>query len=261
MQQLAIVQKYLAKLGLEPESSALYVELAKSGHSSALQLATRTGVSRTQVYRHIDALKKTGLVSAEALSYGTLYRALPLENIEGLLANREAETAAIRRNLGAMTAALQAIAGGSGPKATVHHYYGLAGLKQVNWNETKAEKEFRVFEVAHLSQHLDIAFARKCREQCIKRGIKTYDLTNAETVTLKEVEPIDLSLSQYRHIDPRVLEINFEVYIYNDVVTLLDYQKGHELAIEIHHPALRAMMQQLFDAMWATATPLKINKR
>src|SRR5437764_13806390 len=98
MEHVATIQKYLGKLGVEPESVAVYIELVKQGYSSALQLAKATNISRTQVYRHLEALQQHGLASAEQLSYGTLYRPLPIENIDGLLANREAETAAIRRN-------------------------------------------------------------------------------------------------------------------------------------------------------------------
>lgn len=260
MDQEAIITKYLGKLGVEAEAVTVYVTLAKRGHSSALQLAKTTGISRTQIYRLLEILQAHGLTSAEKLSYGTLYRALPLENIEGLLANREAETAAIRRNLGAMTAALQALAGGSGPKATVQHYYGVAGLKQANWNLTKADKEFRVFEAAHLSAHLDKAFARRTRERFIERQLVAYDLTNATSVSAREIEPYDPERAFIRHIDPEVLTINFEVYLYNDVVTLLDYTKENSMAVEIHHPSLHAMMRQLFDAMWSQATPLIITK-
>jgi len=260
MASLEIIQTYLQKLGIEAEATKIYLELTKAGPTSALQLAKQTAISRTQVYRHLERLQAAGLASAEQLSYGTLHRALPLENIEGLLANREAETAAIRRNLGAMTAALQALAGSGGPKATVQHYYGQAGLKQVNWNLTKAQGEFRVFEAAHLSQHLDRAFARRCREQCIMKGLRTFDLTNDDVALWKDLEPVDPKLSQLRHIDRSVLEINFEVFIYNQVVTLVDYGRGHELAIEIHHPSLQQMMRQLFDAMWAQGTPLAITK-
>lgn len=258
MDQLATITKYLEKLAIEPDATKIYIKLIKHGHSSALQLAKATSISRTQVYRHLEHLQKHGLVSAEQLSYGTLYRPLPLENLEGLLANREAETAAIRRNLGAMTAALQAIAGGTGPKATVQHYYGVAGLKQVNWNLTKADGEYRVFEAAHLSAHLDKAFARRHRERCIEQKLVSYDLTNATSVRAKEIEPYEPSKTFLRHIDPGTLAINFEVYLYNDVVTLLDYAAENAMAIEIHHPSLHAMMRQLFDAIWAQATPLTI---
>jgi len=259
MEQVKIIATYLEKLGIEPDTTKIYIELVKAGPSSALQLAKITVISRTQVYRHLEVLQQHGLASAEQLSYGTLYRALPLENIEGLVANREAEAAAIRRNLGGMVQALHLLAGGgNSPKATVQHYYGVAGLKQVNWNLTKAKGSFSVFEAARLSQHLDQAFARRCREQCIQQGIHTRDLTNSLTIKHKEVEPLDRTLSQYRHIDPDLLTITFEVYIYNDVVTLLDYQQGNEMAIEMHHPSFNKMMQQLFNAMWAVSLPLEI---
>ncbi len=258
MEQIEALKNYLEKLGLTPETTAVYVELVKLGPSSALQLAKKTRVTRTSVYRHLESLQAAGLASAEQLTYGTLYRSLPIENIEAMLAGREAETRDLRTDLKSMSDALQTIAGSVGPKATVQHYYGLAGLKQVNWNLTKADREFRVFEAAHLSQHLDKAFARRCRERCIERGIITYDLTNDTSVRRADMEPFDVSLSQVRHIDPAVLQINFEVFIYNDVVTLVDYSAERQMAIEIHHPTLHALMRQLFDAMWAQAKPLTI---
>lgn len=258
MDQLAVVQKYLGKLDIEPEAVTVYLELVKHGHSSALQLAKATQISRTQVYRHLEALQQNGLTSAEQLSYGTLYRPLPIENIEGLLANREAETAAIRRNMDAMSAALRAFAGGSGPQATVQHFYGPAGIKQANWNITKADGEYRCFEAAHISEHLDKAFARRHRERCLERKLVSYDLTNDHIVHATDIEPFEPSRTFLRHIDPKILTINFEVVLYNDVVTLLDFKE--QSAIEIHHPALSTMMTQLFNAMWEQAEPLKISR-
>lgn len=255
---LKVVQKYLQPLGIEPEATRVYLELSKLGPSSALQLAKVTKISRTQIYRYLENLKNNGLVSAEQLSYGTLFRGLPFENIDGLLAQREAETAKVKQNLSTMTELIQKFAGASGPKATVQHYYGIAGLKQVTWNQTKANKEYRTFEVAHLAQHLDKTFAKRCRERYIEHQLTSYDLTNATNVTASELEPFDPSRTFVRHIDPKILTINFEMCIYNDVVALLDYSQEQPMAIEIHHSTLQTMMQQLFDAMWASATPMKI---
>lgn len=253
------IQTYLGKLGVEPDAVRVYIELLERGHSSALQLARATGTSRTQTYRYLDDLKAKGLASAEQLSYGTYFQALPIENIDGLLADREAETLALRHDLPGVSALLQQLAGSQGPTATVHHYYGLAGLKQVNWNLTKASGEYRVFEAAHLSQHLDKTFARRCREKYIERGLTSYDLTNAAQVSAAEIEPFNPAKTHIRRVDEAVLKINFEVYIYNDVVTLLDYSREDPLAIEIHHAALHAMMRQLFDAMWNTAQPIPVS--
>lgn len=260
MKQLEIIKKYLQKLDIEPEATDVYLNLVRLGPSSALSIARKTGISRTQVYRHLEELELKGLVSAEKLSYGQLYRPLPLENIEGIIADRESQNAALRRNLSSMSAALEQIAGTGGQKATIRHYNGIGGLKQVNWNLTKAQKEFRVFEAAHLSQHLDQAFARRCRERYIEKGLKCYDLTNATTIKAAEIEPYDPGKSEARHIDPEILNIDFEIYMYDDVVTFLDYKSDQLHAIEIEHPSLSRMMCQLFDAMWSISKPITIEK-
>jgi len=258
MSEYTALETYLAKLGIEAAATHIYIALSKLGPSSALQLAKAAKSSRTQTYRHLEALQARALVSSEQLSYGTLFRALPLENIEASLAQQEAETAALKQNLQGMSTILQQLAGAHGPKATTHHYYGLAGLKQVNWNLTKATKEYRVFEAAHLSAHFDAAFAKRCRERYIEQGLTSYDLTNATSVKAKDIAPFAKDRTFIRHLDPTVLAINFEVYIYNDVVTLLDYSQDQAHALEIHHPTLHQMMFQLFEAMWQMATPLKI---
>ncbi len=253
-----VVQDYLQVLSIEPEATLVFIELTKQGPSSALQISKSTGISRTQTYRRLEELQSVGLASAEQLSYGTLFRALPFENVEALIAQREAENVTVKNSLSDMAELLQKMAGSSGPKATVQHYYGVAGLKQVNWNLTKADKEYRVFEAAHLSQHLDRAFSKRHHERCLQNRLTSYDLTNDLIVHAKDIEPFDPAKTFMRHIDPKVLTINFEVYIYNDVVSLLDYSKEQHMAMEIHHPTMHAMMRQLFDAMWGIATPLKI---
>lgn len=260
MEQIKTVQKYLQKLGINPDATLLYVDLIKNGHSSALALCKRTKITRTQVYRHLEELQKVGLVSAQQLSYGTLFEALPIENLEAVIAQREAETSAIKRQLPNMTSLFETLAGSAsnGPKATVRHYYGAAGIKQVTWNILKAKDKFCVFEVSHLSSFTDQAFTRHHREEVIKRGLKSYDLTNSTTALNKELEPVDNKLSQLRHIPKEILDIQFEVILYNDVVALMDYKNESPLALEIHHPALKSMMQQLFDTIWTQATPLEI---
>src|SRR5690348_5984935 len=104
------ITEYLTKLGIDAGAIDLYIALIQAGYATALQLAQRTRVSRTQVYRHLEALQACGLVSAEQLSYGTLYRPQPLENIERLIADREAEVAGLRHDLGGAVAALHALA-------------------------------------------------------------------------------------------------------------------------------------------------------
>lgn len=235
MDELRRVKGYLKRLGLSDRGALVYIDLFKVGPTTALKISKTLGIPRTQVYRELEMLQEIALVSADRLSYGSLFRALPLENIEALLENRKAVTETLSKDLASMVQSMQFIAGASGVKAAVRHYYGIAGLRQANWNLTKARKEFRVFEARHLLQHLDPAFARRCRERIIERKLVSYDLTNLKVVKRTDPEPVNLSRAKMRHIDPHILDIKFEIYVYDDTVTLLDYSKQQQMAVEIHH--------------------------
>lgn|GEM_PF-670297 len=259
---LQVVQNYLQVLAIEPDTTRTYIELLKLGPASVLQISKASKISRTQTYRHLEELQAKGLVSVEQLSYGSLYRPLPLENIESLIANREAETADLKQNLETMATSLQLLTGAGGPKATTQHFYGLGGLKQVNWNLTKAHQQYKVFEAAHLTDHFGKegkAFARHCRERFIDNQLTSFDLTNATEVKGADIEPYDPKRTFIRHIDPEILRINFEIYVYDDQVTLIDYSPEQPQATEIHHPALHAMMEQMFDTLWKLAEPIEIS--
>jgi sugar-specific transcriptional regulator TrmB len=254
------LQAYLAQLDIEPAAANTYFSLVRVGPASALQVAKATDISRTQTYRYLEALQAKNLVGSEQLSYGTLFRALPLQNIEAIIAERETTTATLKQDLPAMLQLVQQLTGSAGPTATTQHYYGLAGIKQASWNVTKANKEFRVFEVARISQRVDPAFARRQRERYIEQQLTSYSLTNDTEAHTADLEPFTPTRTFMRHIPPDVLPIEFEMYIYNDMVTLLDYKKGHEHALEVHHPTLHQMMFQLFEAMWRLGAPLEITE-
>lgn len=258
MKHTKTLQRYLLKLGITPEQSLVYLKLTQVGPTTALQLARDTGFSRTQVYRYLEDLSAAALVSQEKLSYGTLFRALSIDGLEGLIASREAELSSLKQGLPDVLKMLQFMAGSHGKKTTVHHFYGLAGLKQVNWNLTKAHKEFRVFEKKHITQHLDKSFGRRTRERIIERKIATYDLTNEKNHFLVDLEPIDLSRSVIRYIDPKILQIQFEMYIYNDIITLLDYSEDNNIAIEIRNQSLNDMITQIYESMWTSGEEVVI---
>lgn len=252
------LENYLVKTGIDAGATKIYAALIKTGPTSALQLAKATKISRTQVYRHLESLQQNGLVAAENLTYGTMYRAQPLENIDGALADKQAQVTELRNDLPSMIEVVKSFVGSNGQKASIQHYYGVAGLKQANWNLTKAQKEFRVFESAHLSEHFDPTFAKRTRERIIEKDLTSYDLTNATKISLEEVEPINTDKAFIRHMDPKILTINFEMYIYDNTVTLLNYSKENSMALEIHHQNLSTMMRQIFDVIWNLGETLEI---
>lgn len=249
---LSSIKQVLQDLKLSNETIDVYIYICKNGHSSVLNIASKTTISRTQVYRHLDALTKLNLVSEEKPHWGTYFYALPISNLNGEIELQKQSLEEASLKLKAAEGVFDKLFLNQNPNQTIN-YRGISGLKQALWNVTKAEKEYKVFEVDHLSNLLDIKFSRSMRQQQIDKQIKSYDISNQKIHKKEELEPFDPNLSKLRFIQPEILKIKFEIIIYNDVVTLIDYFKPEPVAIEIKNPALSLMMNQMHGAFWAMA--------
>jgi len=249
----------LAIFGLNRETALLYMALLKMGPCGIVALTRRVSLGRNVVYRLLADLERAQLVSVARKSFGKEYAPVSPLVFEGMIARREAETSQMRGSLALLVSGLQALAHADQPSKIVH-YEGVEGLKQVNWNLTRAKKEFKVFELEPLSNYLDSGFAEKLRRIWVEKGITTYDITNRKSIV---AYTSDLEYwreySKYRYIEPSVLAIKFEMFIYNDVVTLLDYKTDAPHAVEIYNQALADMQRQLFDAIWLQAHDMKID--
>jgi sugar-specific transcriptional regulator TrmB len=254
---MKVVQDYLQVLDIEPSATIIYVALLKLGPSSALELSRETKISRTQIYRYLEQLITNEIVISEQLSYGTSFQSLPLENIQSVITKHETETATMKQDLSAMSDLIKHIAGTNGPEATIQHYYGQAGLKQVMWNLVRANDELRAFEtITTMSQKVDMGFLHRFQEQYKEHQLRSRILTNTTSRLDCRSLVAQQPQSQIRSVDPTVLDISFTAYTYNDIVLIIDNQQDQQVALEIRYPFVKAMMQQLFDAIWATAAPL-----
>lgn len=246
------IKQVLQDLKLSDEASEVYIYLCKNGYSSVLNIASKTGISRTQVYRHLDALTKLNLVSEEKPYWGTYFYALPISNLSGEIELQKQSLEEASLKLKAAESVFDNLFQNNNSAETIS-YRGISGLKQALWNLKKAEKEYKVFEVDHISNLLDFKFSRSMRQKEIDKQIRSYDLSNQKLHKKEDLEPFDANLSKIKFIRPEVLKIKFEIIIYNDIVTLIDYFKPEPVAIEIKNPALNLMMNQMHDAFWAMA--------
>jgi sugar-specific transcriptional regulator TrmB len=245
--------------GLSNEQSTVYIALLCNGPKTALELARLTKISRTQIYRILDELKDSQLVDYDSSLSTSIFEAMPPSNLEAKVVAKETEALLMKSSLNETYAMLKSLAGNNPHiKSKTLHYQGIEGLKQVNWNMTKAVGEYRVFEVSHLSSFLDKKFAERCRQRTMDQKIKSYDLTNNPNIYKKDLEPVSLDLASYRYINPKILDIKFEMYVYNDVVTLVDYSSDEIFALEIYHQTLADMQKQIHRALWSLAQPIII---
>jgi sugar-specific transcriptional regulator TrmB len=257
--QKILLIKNLIEFGLTEIEASVYIELTRIGTSTSYKLHQVVGIGRSVLDKVLEDLISKNMVSLQQTNQSKVYTAHPYKNLSNLVEVKEAEVGVMKNSLNKIYerfAGLDAsiLEGNS----QVLHYYGIEGLKQVVWNTLRAREEMRIFEVSRLSAFMQKQFAEKYREECAFRGIHHFDMTNESFIPGWTDVKAYLKNNECRFIDPSVLEIKFEIYIYNDVVTLIDYKDNELLCLEIYNPFLATLQKQLFDYIWKDAKKMEI---
>lgn len=250
------VVRYLERLGLDTEQAHIYLFLLEKGSSTVLAISRGLKTGRTKLYPLLQGLAEKQLIVIHERHYGASYEAQPPQVLEFLISEHERRAENLRSNLPVITNILGHLQAESPATSRIAEYRGVDGLKQMNFNLTKARDEFRVFELAGLDKHLGKHFANKMRAIFVQNRIKSYDLTNnpdrANTPEIRE-NP----LADTRYIDPKVFKIQFETFIYNNCVALLSYDRDDIFGVEIYNDKLAAQQKQIFDLLWSQAKVIK----
>jgi sugar-specific transcriptional regulator TrmB len=248
------VVEYFKHLGLDHEQALIYLHLLQNGQDTVLGISKGLKTGRTKLYPLLEVLAEKQLVIIHDKHYGTSYEAQQPSVIEFLVNEHEQKAEALRSALPAALNILKNLQRQSPKHTKIVEYKGVDGLKQMNFNLSKATKEFRVFELAGLDKHLGAHFAQKMREKYREKKLHSFDLTNNPN---RANEPgIDGTLSQTRYIDPNIFKIEFETYVYDNVVGLLSYENEDIFGVEIYSDKLARQQIQLFNLLWNQAKPL-----
>lgn len=248
----------MQQLGLSNEQVAVYLYLTRQGTSSVLDISRGLKTGRTKLYPLLEELAARQLVNITERHYGTTYETTGAAALEFLVTERESKASVLRGALPAALAALEQLLAASPNGSRVVQYRGLDGLKQMNYNLTKADKEFRVLELAHLDEHPGIPryFAEKLRQTWVDKKITSYDLTNDKAWNMKTNVKNYQAFSRNRYIDPKLFKIRFETFIYNNCVTLLNYERSDVFGVEIYNTELAEQQKQLFDLLWGLGSDI-----
>ncbi len=246
----AKVVRYLKHLGLNHEQAQIYLFLLEKGPSTVLAISRGLKTGRTKLYPLLTELAEKQLITIHDRHYGTSYEAQPPQALEFLITEHERKAESLRSNLPAITSILSQIQTQSPATSRIAEYRGVDGLKQMNFNLTKADGEYRVLELAGLDKLLGTHFADKMRSITRDKGTQTYDLTNNPN-RANEPGVFNNQHSKARYIDPKIFKIQFETFIYNNCVALLSYE--HAVGVEIYNDKLAAQQKQIFDLLWSQA--------
>ena len=254
------IRRYFATLGLDTDIADIYATLHQRGAQTLSELARNSGVERTKIYRMLDELKATGLVEVETQYKRDILRAAPISNIEVYLSSKEQQL----RNARASFSAIEQLLLSGNPSAAgtkVQFYRGPEGLKQMNWNETKATTEI----LAMLNKNMQIgsksAFFERWVRKINENGITSRGLINDQFIASQQKWYSKRSNErmqnwQARHVPSQLFAITHGMVIYNNVVAYQDWRGGEIFGIEIHNQMIANTQRSFFEMLWAQATPI-----
>lgn len=250
----------LTPFGLTTDESRVYLELLENGHQSALVLSRKMHLARTHVYRILDKLAELGLTNQQLGRLGLKFGANSPKQLELLIAKRTGELSTLKSQLPMIFSQLNSLIPEVTAGTKVLSFSGITGLKHITLNSLTAKKYLDIYEMQQdMTAFTDLKFAEEMRRSYVDRGIVTRQLTNHSQIKpFTNVKDYVKKCWQVRYLDRKLLPINFEVLIYNDVYCLYTFKEKEIFCLEIHNQTLADMQKRLFNLAWIAARPMRI---
>jgi sugar-specific transcriptional regulator TrmB len=253
------IMELLAKIGLTVSEIEVYLHLLSHGAKSIARFTRESDFTKTQLERILEKLLKVGLVNYRHVTKGQVFEASSVDHIEVLLKQKESEIELFKKSFPELIKSLSFLAHEEINMSKVVTYSGKEGFEQITRNTVNTQGIFRIFEVSYLAQESDFNFGEEIRRTFVKNNIQIHQLTN------ESVMPFDTAVKdilkphywQLRYISPSLLEMKYEMAIYNNVFCMYYFDKTDFFGVEIYNEKLAKVQRQIYDFMWESAQPMK----
>jgi hypothetical protein len=251
----------LETLNLSETDKTIFSHLLNNGDKSAQEIATATNLGRTVVYKSLERLQNEKLVFEVINKNGRVFEARANSNLDYLLFGKKSELISLEDSLPDLIESLSEIAFTNVKKSKIKYYTGQAGLEQITWNSTKADKVFRIYEIDDIDSLVGQKLADETMIEYAKKHIFDRQLTNQKELDDCSTNPAICDFIdnwwEGRYVDPKEVNIQFETMIYNDVYCVYEYQNGTIFCVEIYNEKLAETQKEIFDFIYNTAKPLR----
>lgn len=248
----------LKKLGLKPDEAKVYVTLL-DGPMSHLEIARKSGVNRTKVYRIADDLIKKGLITEETNDRGRELAANNPSNLEIALTTAEEK---LNKQRDAFTKTLPVLqkmfleSGINDDDFVVNTYEGVDGFKQMLWNELKTKNEILIFGHGTIQDLVESErWAEKHRAKSVESGYKIREMINpgGKPKDFSENREFYDQIYNERIISAEIIPLKHQMCIYNNTVAIYNWQNGQKVGMEIINKSFADMQRAVFENYWKLA--------
>ncbi len=255
-----ILSTQLTEYGLEEIEAQVYLFLLEAGPQTPLELSRAINIDRSKVYRSIEKLTTQGFIEQSHAAWGKKLRAATPDNISRLLKQEEEALQHKKESLPDLIKGLSNISTIVQREFEVKHYRGQEGLRQMLWNHLAATTDIVALSYKNKNDIVGKRFAEKIRAEQLARGIVLYEVENETDqgdywytdIGTKNKEAWEKCYKS-RHIPPEVLEITQYIAVYNHTVSIINWQDGEEVGLEIINKPFADMQRQQIWKFWELA--------
>ena len=261
---------FLIQLGLLKEEAIVYLSILKNSQSTVLEIARGTRLKRTNVYRLCDQLEKKGYLAKNTQWRTTKYEAVSLDFLQNKIKSFEDRLDLIKNKYKDLLPAFKNFGKEENHQIKVIHYSGKEEVQQLVWNSLKAETLIKSFGYRTLSEPLGKLFIVRWWNHHIIRKTKHQLIANPGTFEIKD-KVGQLTKEKYlkvptqnwrtRVIDPKILKITQETFIYNDVFAIVQWDRDRVFGVEIYNQRVADQERAIFDVLWKIASGTEGTKR
>ena len=257
-----MLEDYLGMLGFNQQEAKLYLALTKSGPTTLLQAARASGIERTRLYRMVDTLKEKGLIEEIPQHRHRTIKAASISTLEMMVKDHLFKSQVLNRTLPEFTHSLQSLVAGPAQNNVVY-YRGRAGIRQMSWHLLRTQGLYRTYSYRFWDEVLGEKFTLSLNQEMVKIKLKVHDLFSDQYFDYKKdwqrvhgsKPPGDWSWWHSRYISEKILKIDQNIDVYNDVVAYYHWEGDETFGVEIYNPKVALFHKQMHDVIWKMAQP------
>lgn len=245
----------IKQIGLTEKHGMVYSTLLAKPSATPLSLARETKLNRSSLYRYLEDLRTKGLVELVLGDKSSKYEADP-DGLNQYLVGEEARIEGLKKTIPKLVTELAEKRGGGATGTEVRYYQGIEGLRQMLWNVVNTRDEFVGLGYEDWNTSVGKNYAEKLRQRHIERGNKSRELLNQvdDDYSYTQIPATTYTrVYEHRAIDPKMLEIKHDTYIYDGVFAYYYHYQGELFGVEIHNAEIAKTEKQMFEILWKMA--------
>lgn len=256
----ALIAEFIEKLGFDTEAAKIYLALVGKGPQTLLEASRTSGVERTRLYRLVDTLIDRGLIEQIPSHRKRTIQATSLRTLEMMVKEKDRQNKLLLESLPFLTDAVNVV-GQKTDENQVIYYRGIEGIRTMTWHILNCVGPYRTYSYRFWDDILGPRFVKRLNEEMHVRKFTVHDIYSDQYFAFKKwwyasdhKPPAgDWSFWESRYISEKIVKVDWNLDVYNDVVAYYYWQGEETFGVEIHNARFALFQKQIHDVLWNMA--------